>query len=210
MIPKNKLSDICTTLTLEKAKEDIEKECKLVEKKKQKHDDEKDEGLIVDGNEENNVGENSDEEEIRKWREKRLMEFKKKRELKRDGVYTEVCEKDFLPCVLKNNNVVCHFYDNSFKRCDILHSHLIKLANKHLATKFIKMEAKNCLFFMNKLNIKVLPSLCLFIDGVLIHTCVGFEDFGNNDNFKTKDLEMFLYKKKIINNMECSDSDEDI
>lgn len=42
-----------------------------------------------------------------------------------------------------------------------------------------RVEAKNCLFFMNKLNIKVLPSLCLFIDGVLVKTCIGFEDFGS-------------------------------
>ncbi|WBY55737.1 phosducin-like protein 2 [Plasmodium yoelii yoelii] len=30
MNPKNKLTDICTSLTLEQAKEDITKECKLV------------------------------------------------------------------------------------------------------------------------------------------------------------------------------------
>ncbi|GAB65571.1 hypothetical protein PCYB_063030 [Plasmodium cynomolgi strain B] len=209
MLPKNKLSDICTAITLEKAKENLTNEYKLGNEKnrsKEKHtqllDEEK-------GGEISPRDENSDEEEIRKWREKRLTQLKKKQELKKDGVYLEISEKDFIPTVLKNSNVVCHFYDNSFKRCDILHVHLIKLANIHLATKFIKVEAKNCLFFMNKLNIKILPSLCLFIDGVLIKTCVGFEDFGNKDSFKTKDLEEYLFRKKLITNMEYSDGDEE-
>ncbi|CRG97374.1 phosducin-like protein, putative [Plasmodium gallinaceum] len=213
MITKNKLTNICTTLTLEKAKEDIEKECKIIKGNKPNSNYEQFNECLNEGKEVKNtvmLDENSDEEEIRKWREKRLMEFKKKKELKKEGVYIEISEKDFLPTVLKNYNVICHFYDNSFNRCEILHSHLIKLANIHLATKFIKVEAKNCLFFMKKLNINVLPSLCLFIDGVLIHTCIGFENFGNKDNFKTKDLERYLYKKKVISNMEYSESDEEI
>ncbi|GAW80060.1 phosducin-like protein [Plasmodium gonderi] len=210
MIPKNKLTDICTAITLEKAKENLSKEFKLENEKNQKNEQSKQwlDGEKVEDNSPR-ADENSDEEEIRKWREKRLTQLKKKQELKKDGVYIEISEKDFIPTVLKNSNVVCHFYDNTFKRCNILHAHLIKLANIHLATKFIKVEAKNCLFFMNKLNLRILPSLCLFIDGVLIKTCVGFEDFGNNDAFKTKDLEKFLYKKKLISNMEYSDSDEE-
>ncbi|ANQ07085.1 Uncharacterized protein PCOAH_00013460 [Plasmodium coatneyi] len=209
MLPKNKLSDICTAITLEKAKENLTNEYKLGNEKNRSKEQRT---QLVDaekGEEISPQDENSDEEEIRKWREKRLTQLKKKQELKKDGVYLEICEKDFIPTVLKNSNVVCHFYDNSFKRCDILHGHLIKLANIHLATKFIKVEAKNCLFFMNKLNIKILPSLCLFINGVLLKTCVGFEDFGNKDTFKTKDLEEYLFKKKLISNMEYSDDDEE-
>ncbi|SBS84456.1 phosducin-like protein, putative (PhLP2) [Plasmodium ovale curtisi] len=222
MIPKNKLTDICATLTLvillnnaymflcEKAKEDFTKECAGERAQNQHHHEhanneqyghcskkQKDatsSGLLTD--------ENSDDEEIRKWREKRLMQLKKKQEMKKDGVYVDISEKEFIP-------TVCHFYDNNFKRCEILHSHLIKLANIHPCTKFIKVEAKNCLFFMNKLNIKILPSLCLFIDGVLTKTCTGFEDFGNKDEFKTKDLEMFLFKKKLISNMELNESDDE-
>ncbi|CRG99218.1 phosducin-like protein, putative [Plasmodium relictum] len=212
MTPKNKLTNICAALTLEKAKEDIEKEYKIVKEKNQNINYEPDDQSLNEGKEVKNavLYENSDEEEIRKWREKRLMEFKKKKELKKDGVYIEISEKDFLPTVLKNYSVICHFYDNTFKRCEILHSHLIKLANIHLAVKFIKVEAKNCLFFVKKLSINTLPSLCLFIDGVLAHTCVGFENFGNNDNFKTKDLERYLFKKKVISNMEYTESDEEI
>ncbi|SCN45245.1 phosducin-like protein, putative [Plasmodium malariae] len=213
MIPKNKLTDICATLTLEKAKENLANERKFVEEKRQ-HVDNGLHGQWMDEQKDvkssSLTNENSDEEEIRKWREKRLTQLKKKQELKKDGVYIEISEKEFIPTVLKNYNVVCHFYDSSFKRCNILHTHLIKLANIHLATKFIKVEANNCQFFMNKLNIKILPSLCLFIEGVLIKTCIGFEDFGNKDNFKTKDLEGFLFKNKLINNMEYNESDEDV
>ncbi|VWU49037.1 phosducin-like protein 2, putative [Hepatocystis sp. ex Piliocolobus tephrosceles] len=213
MFPKNKLTDICTSLTLTKAKDDIKKERNIVNEQNEfeqsvcvlneleKNHDEKNTTL---------VDENSDDEEIRKWREKRLMQLKKKMELKKDGVYIDVDEKDFLPYVLKNCCVVCHFYDNDFKRCHILHTHLIRLANIHLGTKFIKVEAKKCLFFMNKLSIKVLPSLCLFIDGVLVQTCIGFEEFGNRDDFKTKYLEKFLFKKKVIRSMKHEESDEEV
>ncbi|CAD2099268.1 phosducin-like protein, putative [Plasmodium vinckei petteri] len=219
MNPKNKLTDICTSLTLEQAKKDITKECKLVKEQDKYPGDILSKNTLdqninpLNSNEsmtnKTKSDENSDDEEIRKWREKRLMQLKKRQELKKDGVYIDVIEKDFIPTVVKNACVVCHFYDNNFKRCHILHTHLIKLANIHLATKFIKVEAKNCLFFMNKLNIKVLPSLCLFIDGVLVKTCIGFEDFGNKDEFKTKDLELFLFKKNLIRNTEYNESDEE-
>ncbi|SBS83457.1 phosducin-like protein, putative (PhLP2) [Plasmodium malariae] len=180
MIPKNKLTDICATLTLEKAKENLANERKFVEEKRQ-HVDNGLHGQWMDEQKDvkssSLTNENSDEEEIRKWREKRLTQLKKKQELKKDGVYIEISEKEFIPTVLKNYNVVCHFYDS---------------------------KANNCQFFMNKLNIKILPSLCLFIEGVLIKTCI------DKDNFKTKDLEGFLFKKKLINNMEYNESDEDV
>lgn len=126
--------------------------------------------------------------------------------MKKDGVYIEVSEKDFLPTVLKNHSVICHFYDETFKRCQILDTHLIKLANVHLRTKFIKVEAKKSLFFVNKLNIVVLPSLCLFIGGIHIYTSIGFEEFGNRDNFTTTELEKFLFKKNVLSNMEYSEN----
>lgn len=66
----------------------------------------------------------------------------------------------------------------------IFHKILYIYTYAYMYVFLYRMEAKNCLFFMNKLNIKVLPSLCLFIDGVLIQTCVGFEDFGSKKKIK--------------------------
>lgn len=222
MFPKNILSSVCTDLTLEKAKENLKEECKLITQKDSPlknnlNDKINDEESINNGTVLKETfassfteNENSDDEELRKWREKKLQELKKKAELKKDGVYLEITEKDFLPTVLKSDCVVCHFYEQNFKRCEILDKHLIRLANIHLTTKFIKVEAKNCPFFIDKLHIKVLPSLVLFIGGVAVHTSIGFEDFGNRDDFRTKDLEKFLYKMKLLRTMEYSEDEEEI
>ncbi|WBY55738.1 phosducin-like protein 2 [Plasmodium yoelii yoelii] len=85
MNPKNKLTDICTSLTLEQAKEDITKECKLVKEQNKYPKDILSKNQLdqnINAPNSNEIDENSDEEEIRKWREKRLMQLKVKNEKK--------------------------------------------------------------------------------------------------------------------------------
>ena len=53
-------------------------------------------------------------------------------------------------------------------------------------------------FFVKKLNIQVLPAVLCFVDGILKHRIIGFEHFGNNDNFETRILEKYLWKLSMI------------
>jgi thioredoxin-like negative regulator of GroEL len=45
--------------------------------------------------------------------------------------------------------------------------HLSKIAINHGETKFAKLNAEKAPFFITKLGVKVLPTICCFIDGVL-------------------------------------------
>jgi thioredoxin-like negative regulator of GroEL len=76
---------------------------------------------------------------------------------------------------------VCHFFHNDFPRCRIFDRHLGELSKvkKHLPTKFVKMDADKAKFFTAKLNIKVMPTLCMFKDGVCIDRILGFEELGS-------------------------------
>lgn len=49
-------------------------------------------------------------------------------------------------------------------------------------------------FFTVKLQIKVLPCLLLFINGVAVDRVVGFEELGGKDDFATSGLERRLLK----------------
>ena len=63
--------------------------------------------------------------------------------------------------------------------------HLRKIAEQHHECKFLTLDAEKAPFFVKKLAIQVLPTLCCFKDGILIDKVVGFEDLGGKDDFKT-------------------------
>ena len=51
--------------------------------------------------------------------------------------------------------------------------HLKILAEKHVETKFVKINAEKTPFFVDKLSIRVLPSVVVFADGKSVDTLVG-------------------------------------
>jgi hypothetical protein len=108
----------------------------------------------------------SDEEkiiqaEIKRRREEseKLYDKEKKDEdtkkLKPYGQYKEIVESDFLDTMLKNNQVVCHFYSNDFERCKIADKHLAIISQQHAETFFVKINANKTPFFTTKLGIQV-------------------------------------------------------
>ena len=63
------------------------------------------------------------------------------------GEYTEIAEeKEFFELAKKSKNFVCHFYRDEFFRCKIVDKHLRLLAQKHMETKFCKINAEKCPF----------------------------------------------------------------
>ena len=78
---------------------------------------------------------------------------------------------------------VVHFYHSNFKRCEIMDKHLAvrdwfrlccfllltyiqKLAPKYFSTRFLRVFVENVPWLVEKLGIKVLPCVIVFIDGV--------------------------------------------
>jgi thiol-disulfide isomerase/thioredoxin len=120
-------------------------------------------------------------EKRRKTAESKREGLAKKIKVERYGNYTEIIETEFLDTMLKNDKVVCHFYHKDFERCKIIDKHLDIIAKNHRETMFVKINAEKTPFFTEKLNIRVLPTIILFVKGKAIHRFIGFEDFGMND-----------------------------
>lgn len=66
------------------------------------------------------------------------------------------------------------------------------LARQHPHTLFLKADVQDTPFLVEKLKIKVLPCMLAFVNGECKERLVGFEDFGNADNFSTAALEWRL------------------
>ena len=116
------------------------------------------------------------------------------------GQYEEISEeKEFFSICKKSKFVVCHFYRDSTFRCKIVDKHLNILAPNHLETKFIKINAEKCPFLVERLRIKVMPTICLAKDGKTIDYIVGFDDLGGSDEFTTDILEWRIARAEVIN-----------
>jgi len=137
-------------------------------------------------------------EKRRKTAESKREGLAKKIKVERYGNYTEIIETEFLDTMLKNDKVVCHFYHKDFERCKIIDKHLDIIAKNHRETMFVKINAEKTPFFTEKLNIRVLPTIILFVKGKAIHRFIGFEDFGMNDDFPTINLSRQLVIFKMI------------
>lgn len=53
----------------------------------------------------------------------------------------------------KSNMSVAHFYLPDFKMCRMLNEMLEKLAKEHVETKFVKINAEEATWFVNKFKI---------------------------------------------------------
>jgi thioredoxin-like negative regulator of GroEL len=114
--------------------------------------------------------------------------------IKGHGDYREITEQEFLPQVTTSKNVVVHFYHKDFERCKIVDHHLREIARNHLEAKFLYLNAEKAPFFIQKLQIQVLPTIICFIDGIAVDRVVGFEDMGNRDDFPQVALARRLIK----------------
>ncbi|KAL4530249.1 hypothetical protein Ndes2526B_g02389 [Nannochloris sp. 'desiccata'] len=110
------------------------------------------------------------------------------------GTYEEVAEGDFLEIVTQTPLVVVHFFHRDFDRCKVLDKHFTALCQKHFATRFIKISAPDAPFFTEKLQVRTLPCIVSFIDGVAGDRVVGFDELGGKDDFPTERLENRLFK----------------
>jgi len=142
------------------------------------------------------------------------------------GSYLEKTEKEFFDLIeKKKDRIVCHFYHDNFIRCKLLDKELALTAYDHPETLFIRINAQTAPFIVTKLLIKVLPAIYFFQNGNVKDMIVGFEEFGNDDNFKRGDFltrlakyggldltseEKFRIKKKPKQQVlgESEDSDE--
>ncbi|KAF9998924.1 hypothetical protein BGZ80_006538 [Entomortierella chlamydospora] len=131
------------------------------------------------------------------FREQRIEELKEEVEKRRlmmeydHGSYKDITnEKEVMDITTKTKHCVVHFYHSDFRRCMIVDKHLETLAKKNIKTKFVKIKVENAPFLVEKLQVKVLPCVIAFTDGIAVDRLIGFEELGNTDNFSTAMLEL--------------------
>ncbi|KAJ8973850.1 hypothetical protein NQ317_016405 [Molorchus minor] len=149
---------------------------------------------------------NLDTNELDQIRLNRIKELQKQEEQRKvwlsndHGKYEELAEeKMFFDIIKKSENVVIHFYRNGSPRCAIVDKHLKILADKHIETRFIKLDAEKCPFLAENLKIKTIPSIVLVQKSIMVDKIVGFTQLGNRDDFTTELLEWRIAHNKIIN-----------
>ena len=140
-----------------------------------------------------------DSDELDILREKRLQQMKKAQAQKEEwlkrghGKYTEVAdEKEFFEETKDTDKVVCHFFRESTWRCKIVDKHLSILAPKHLETRFLKINVERCPFLVERLRIKIIPTIGVIVDSKTKDYIRGFDDLGGHDEFPTEMLEWRL------------------
>ncbi|XP_059147398.1 thioredoxin domain-containing protein 9-like [Physella acuta] len=146
-----------------------------------------------------------DDDDLEVLRQRRLDAMKKAATQKQEwlaaghGEYSEVAdEKEFFDACKKSKKVVCHFYRDSTFRCKIVDKHLTEIASKHIETKFIKIDAERSKFLVERLRIKVIPTICLAKDGKTVDYIVGFDELGGVDDFPVEMLEWRLGRSDMI------------
>lgn len=149
--------------------------------------------------------ESMEEDDYEDLRRRRKEALKKQQQQKQEwmnnghGEYSEITtEKEFFELSKKSKNLVCHFYRDSTFRSKIVDKHMALLAPKHLETKFIRFNVEKCPFLVERLRIKVIPTICVAKDGKTTDYIVGFDDLGGRDEFPTEMLEWRLGRAGVI------------
>jgi hypothetical protein len=155
--------------------------------------------------------------ELKRIRESRLAQIRTEHQqhlmnrARGHGTYREIAQDDFLTEVNGSEKVVCHFYHKDFERCKIMDKHLEILAPRHFEAKFVKIDAEKAPFFVDKLLIRILPTVVIFLDGITKEgekggRIVGFQGLsdgmtpGKEDMWPTYRLARKLTEYGVIEN----------
>ncbi|KAG2519484.1 hypothetical protein JM16_007063 [Phytophthora kernoviae] len=162
-----------------KAAEKAENRSFIGQKKEEEELDSDDEAMLDE------LDEDPELDRIRAARLKQLkLEFEEKQALlaKGHGEFREIAQDEFLKEVTSSPLVAVHFYHRDFERCKIMDMHLGRLARNHIECKFLKMNAEKAPFFVEKLVIRVLPTVVCFKDGVAFpDRVIGFDGLTEDD-----------------------------
>lgn len=189
------------------AKKAQKREKKLREAQQEEEDQQNKQEDYFD-DEDNDADEDS---ELRMLRDKRLREIRSQQNQKLEdlgkghGQYRDIVQDEFLHEVTTSLLTVCHFYHNDFEKCKVMDHHLHILAKRHVETKFVKIDAAKTPFFVQKLSVRMMPTLIFFVDGVAKDKLIGFEGLSDDlpiyqeDEWKTIKLAKVLGKAGMIN-----------
>lgn len=92
------------------------------------------------------------------------------------GRYIEIKEeKEVIQITAKAKLSVVHFFHEDFEKCKTMDQKLDELSSKYFSTRFLRVNVANVPWLVTRLEIKVLPCVVGFLDGVLKERIIGFE-----------------------------------
>ena len=131
-----------------------------------------------------------------RMREERMLQLKREQLAKKSptfGSYETINEeKKLMLMTTTTKTMVIHFAHKNFKRCRIMDQHMEILARKYPTTRFVRVYVENVPFLVDRMDIKVLPCVVSFIDGVGVDRLIGFEGVAEGDQFASAELEARL------------------
>lgn len=144
-----------------------------------------------------------------RYREQRMQEIsehlkkvsKKASEDDNFGKLETITEESKLIKLTSQSNipVIIHFQLPHFQKCQYMDQELAVLARRYLNSKFVRINVEDCPFLVEKLNIKVLPCVLGYINGLEKTRVVGFSKLGNDPmRFPPIALERLFLSERLI------------
>ena len=114
-----------------------------------------------DEDDDNNKADNGDDDdyELRQIKEARMRQIRSQHQQKIEnlgkghGQYREITQDEFIQEITSSMIVICHFFHRDFQKCEIMNLHLSKLAQRHIESKFVRINAEKTPFFVEKVRI---------------------------------------------------------
>lgn len=155
---------------------------------------------------------NLQDDDLEVIRRKRIAEMKKEAEdravWKRNGHGTvqHIVEKEFFERAKGIQRMVAIFYRKGSSRyAQDLIDHISRIAERHLETLFVTVDAEKAMFLCTKLSIQVLPSLVLVKDSEIDRVLLGLDQISFTGKFTTKGIEKRLFDFEMLTNTNISD-----
>lgn len=121
-----------------------------------------------------------------------------------DALYPTISnDQALLDFTTQNERCIVHFAHPDFAKCGVMDEHLRALAARHYEVRFARVDVRDCPFIVEKLNVRVLPCVIGFVDGVGVERVLGFEGLGSGNRdgvngFRTAELEKRLVSKGVL------------
>lgn len=105
------------------------------------------------------------------------------------GDVETIAQDAFLKTVCDAKAAVVHFFHDEFDKCKVVDLRMGELASKYLETKFARIDAQRAPFFVEKLQIRVLPTVVFFVNGSSVDQLVGFDGLRTTDKGRMVSLK---------------------
>lgn len=122
------------------------------------------------------------------------------------GTLTTITDqKEFFEACKKSKRCVVLFYRAGSKWCDVLSDHLQVLATKHMEAKFMKVDAENSPFLVERLNVWMMPTVICCKEGKVHRQFNGLSEIDPSGKFETASLEFALHNCEMLDDMPLVD-----